>query len=133
MLRQMMSDEVLNLLFYVDESSIHGRGLHAAVDIQEGDYIGEYDGPVVTENDMHVLWAENEEGEWIARDGKNILRYLNHDSSNPHAAFHGFRLYALRDIKQGEEIMIDYGEDPQPDFEPGDRSEDHSDIQPDIR
>ena len=108
----MISDEELSTLFYVDESSIHGRGLYAAAEIMQGDYIGEYDGPAVEENDMHVLWAENENGVWIARDGKNILRYLNHDSKSPHAEFHGFKLYALRDIQLGEEIMIDYGEDP---------------------
>ena len=108
----MLSEEELNHLFYVDDSDTHGRGLYAAVDIKQGDYIGEYDGPDVTENAMHVLWAEDEDGEWRARDGNNILRYLNHEGKNPHAAFHGFRLYALRDINQGEEIKIDYGEDP---------------------
>jgi len=109
----MISDEELEMLFYVDESSIHGRGLYAAVEIKQGDYIGEYYGPTVEENDMHVLWAEDENGVWVARDGKNILRYLNHDSSAPHAEFHGFKLYALRDILPGDEVMIDYGEEPE--------------------
>lgn len=109
----MLSDEELERLFYVETSSVHGRGLYAAVDIRQGDYIGEYDGPAVVENDMHVLWTEEDDGEWIARDGKNILRYLNHDCVNPHAGFCGFKLYALRDIKQGEEVMIDYGEEPE--------------------
>ena len=109
----MNSDEDLQFLYYVDESKIHGRGLYAAVEIKQGDYIGEYDGPTVEENDMHVLWAEDENGEWVARDGKNMLRYLNHNSIAPHAEFHGFKLYALRDIEMGEEVMIDYGEEPQ--------------------
>ena len=101
------------MLFYVDESGIHGRVLYAAVEIKLGDYIGEYYGPTVEENDMYVLWTEDENGVWIARDGKNILRYLNHDSSAPHAEFHGFKLYALRDIMPGDEVMIDYGEEPE--------------------
>jgi len=110
----MLSDEELDHLFYVESSNVHGRGLFAAVDIQQGEYIGEYAGPAVEENGVHVLWAEADDGGWIARDGKNILRYLNHDSVNPHAGFFGYKLYALRDIKQGEEVLIDYGEEPVP-------------------
>lgn len=72
--------------------------------------MGEYDGPDVDENGSHVLWVEDGD-EWFARDGKNLLRYLNH-SANPHAEFRGFELYAIRDIEPDEEITIDYGEHP---------------------
>jgi SET domain-containing protein len=58
----------------------------------------------------HVLWVEEEDGCWLGRDGRNILRYLNHHEE-PSAEFDGFELYALRDIPAGKEITIHYGEE----------------------
>lgn len=97
--------------FYVDDSEIHGLGLFARTEIEKGVYLGDYDGPLTKENGSHVLWVETEEGDWVGRDGKNILRYLNH-SENPCCEFEGFELYAVRKITPGEEVTIDYGEDP---------------------
>jgi len=107
----MLSDEQLHQLYYVQESEIHGTGLYARRKISQGDYMGEYDGPTVSENSAHVLWVEKYDDVWVGRDGKNLLRYLNH-SNDPHAEFVGFELYAIRDINPDEEITIDYGEEP---------------------
>ena len=107
----MLSDEELHQLFYIKESEIHGTGLFARDSIKEGEYMGEYDGPVVSENGSHVLWVEKYDDVWVGRDGKNLLRYLNH-SKKPHAEFVGFELYAICDIEPDEEITIDYGEEP---------------------
>ncbi len=107
----MLSDEELHQLYYKKESGIHGEGLFSRTIIKQGDYMGEYDGPMVTENDSHVLWVEKYEEVWVGRDGKNLLRYLNH-SADPHAEFIEFKLYALCDISPDEEITIDYGEEP---------------------
>lgn len=107
----MLSDEELHQLFYKKVSTIHGEGLYSRSMIKQGDYMGEYDGPMVTENGSHVLWVEKYEEVWVGRDGKNLLRYLNH-SPDPHAEFIEFKLYALRDISPDEEITIDYGEEP---------------------
>ena len=74
-------------------------------------YLGRYHGPRVDENGMHVLWVENDDGEWEGFDGENILRYLNH-CKEPNAEFDGRDLYAIRDIRPGEEITFDYGEEP---------------------
>ena len=104
-------DEQLLERFYVDDSLIHGSGLFARVAISEGEYLGTYDGPHTDENDTYVLWHCDENGEWKGRDGKNILRFLNH-SSTPNVYFDGYELYALRDIQPYEEVLIDYGEDP---------------------
>jgi SET domain-containing protein len=57
-----------------------------------------------------VLWVESEEGVWVGRDGRNILRYMNHHEK-PCAEFDGFELFALHDIRQGSEIFIHYGEE----------------------
>lgn len=107
----MIKNEDLEIYFYVQDSGIHGKGLFAKDDIEEGEYLGTYDGPEVDEDDSHVLWVEEEDGRWASRDGKNMLRYLNH-SKLPHAEFDGFDLFALKNIRVGEEITIDYGEEP---------------------
>ena len=107
----MLSDEELHQLFYTKESGIHGNGLYARNKIKKGDYMGEYDGPIVSENDSHVLWVEKYDDVWVGRNGQNLLRYINH-SIKPHAEFVDFKLYAMQDILPDEEITIDYGEEP---------------------
>ena len=98
-------------LFYVEDSPIHGKGLFALSDIKKGTYLGEYLGPETTDNGMHVLWTEDEDGEWLGRDGKNALRYLNHNTK-PCAEFDEYELFSLKKIKANQEITIDYGEEP---------------------
>lgn len=98
-------------LFYVEDSEIHGKGLFARTVIKAGTYLGDYEGPETTDNGMHVLWTEGEDGEWIGRDGKNALRYLNHNVQ-PCAEFDGYELYAVKEIAPHQEITIDYGEEP---------------------
>jgi len=39
-----------------------------------------------------------------------VLRFLNH-SRGPNVEFAGADLHALRDIKAGEELLVDYGEE----------------------
>lgn len=104
-------DAELAELFYVEDSPIHGRGLFARIDLEEGHYLGEYQGPEARDVDTYVLFAQDESGDWRGRDGTNLLRYINH-SNEPCAEFCGFELYALRAISAGTEITIDYGEDP---------------------
>lgn len=99
------------VLFYVEDSEIHGKGLFARSEIEVGTYLGEYKGPKTTDNGMHVLWTEGENGEWIGRDGKNALRYLNHNTK-PSAEFDDYELFSVKKIKANQEITIDYGEEP---------------------
>jgi uncharacterized protein len=98
-------------IFYIEDSKIHGKGLFANTTIKVGTYLGDYEGPETADNGMHVLWTEDENGEWIGRDGKNALRYLNHNT-NPCAEFDGYELYAVEEISLHQEITIDYGEEP---------------------
>ena len=103
----------LSELFYVSESSIHGKGLFARCVIHKGDYIGTYKGPVCYDLETggpHVLWVENDDGVWVGRDGRNILRYMNHHEK-PSAEFDGFDLFATRNIVSDAEITIHYGEE----------------------
>lgn len=103
----------LSDLFYVADSGIHGKGLFARTALAKGSYLGTYKGPERTDIDNsgpHVLWVETESGEWLGRDGRNILRYLNHCDA-PCAEFDGFDLFAISDISPGMEVTIHYGEE----------------------
>ena len=100
-------------MYFVADSPIHGRGLFANRHIAADTWIGHYDGEQTQENGMHVLWVEagaDSEEEWIGYDGNNELRFLNH-AKQPNGDMDGLELYANRDIRAGEEITIDYGEE----------------------
>jgi SET domain-containing protein len=103
-----------NQLCFVAESPLHGRGLFARHDIPASTWIGHYDGPQTMDNGMHVLWVtegeHDEEENWVGYDGNNELRFLNH-AKIPNGEMDGLDLYALRGIRAGEEITIDYGEE----------------------
>ena len=103
--------EIDSELFYVEDSEIHGKGLFARIEIKKGTYIGEYLGIETVENGMHVLWTEDEDGNWLGRDGENALRYLNHNTQ-PCAEFDEYDLFAVTNIDPHQEITIDYGEEP---------------------
>ncbi|NOR52252.1 MAG: SET domain-containing protein-lysine N-methyltransferase [Gammaproteobacteria bacterium] len=106
----MKDNASLEKLFEAKESLIHGMGLFARKDIKKGTYMGTYHGPKAKRNGMHVLWVEEEEGQWIGCNGKNLLRYINHHKS-PCSEFDGLKLYAAKKIRKGEEITIDYGDE----------------------
>lgn len=100
-----------NLLCFVADSAVHGRGLFARDDIPAGTWIGHYDNVETQENGMHVLWVEADgEDAWVGHDGVNELRFLNHDRP-PNGEMDGLDLFALRNIRVLEEITIDYGEE----------------------
>ena len=108
--KKITSNNTLRKQLKVGSSPIHGRGLFARNDIKKGTYIGTYHGPDTDDNGTYVLWVK-EGRKWCGCDGKNILRYLNH-SKKPNAEFDGRDLFALKKIREGDEITFDYGEDP---------------------
>jgi uncharacterized protein len=93
----------------VKKSAIHGKGLFATKTIKTGTALGRYEGPVVTEDSIYVLWV-GDAGEEIGINGENELKYLNHHSE-PNAEFDGVELQTIRSISKGEEITIHYGEE----------------------
>jgi len=99
----------LKQLVYSAESEIHGTGLFAKKPIKKGEHIGTYEGPEVKKNGTYVLWVYEEDDNPIGRNGKNLLRYLNHSVAG-NAEFDGFDLYALKKIKPHDEITFDYKE-----------------------
>ncbi len=93
----------------VKESPIHGHGVYAKKKIKAGAKIGTYHGELTEEDDTYVLWVTDEDGKEYGVDGTTDLKFLNH-AQEPNAEFDGDELYALRDIKPGEEVTFHYGE-----------------------
>ena len=100
----------------VKPSPIHGRGVFATKDFITGELIGMYDGRIVYEfGDPHTLTLEDDEGRYYGILGDGPLSFMNH-SEEPNAtiATGGPYVYSVRPIRQGEEILIYYGDDWKP-------------------
>jgi uncharacterized protein len=96
--------------FYVDESSIHGRGLFARKRIERGERIGKYRGRKTDTDGTYVLWIEGKNETYHGIDGTTDLRFVNH-SAKPNAEFVDDLLVAVRVIRPGDEITAHYGEE----------------------
>ncbi len=96
-----------------------GKGLFTQVPIKKGARIIEYTGKVVTNADRRLDWGKYffEVGKNKVIDGNipsNLARYINH-SCVPNCEADGpegkVYISALRNIKPGEELTYDYGEE----------------------
>lgn len=96
-----------NNIYIVKNSAIHGKGLFARRRIKSGDLIGSVKYNPVTEDGPHVLWIDSDIGIQVECD----LKYINH-SAQPNACYcEDLDVIALKNIKAGEEITHDYGDD----------------------
>jgi len=104
---------LLQSLFRVAPSEIHGRGIFAKVNIPKGTYMGEYEGPKATDHELeyspNTFEVEHSKNKIEIREGKTILRLLNHEGRWPNAEFDAFKLYAIKNIKAGDEVTFNYG------------------------
>jgi hypothetical protein len=103
----------------VRQSSVHGRGVYAMQFIPDGKCIIEYTGERVSweaapddDGDPHTFNFGLENGEVINPEiGGNDARWINH-SCNPNCEAieedDRIFIYAIRDIKSGEELLYDY-------------------------
>ncbi len=101
--------------FTLRKSSINGHGLFVNRDYKKGEFIGYIHGPVIVTREMsNPILAKNSMNwigvgrySWIDTE-KSPFRYINH-SCDPNVAIRGKRtVYALKDIKAGTEIVMDY-------------------------
>jgi uncharacterized protein len=97
-----------------------GLGLFAFADMRKGDFILEYTGkkiPTKVADEMdeaRYLFEVDEEWTIDGEDESNTARYINHSCEpNVEAEVHDSHILisATRDIKAGEELGIDYGEE----------------------
>jgi len=96
-----------------------GHGLFATHDIKKGEFVLEYEGrkiPTAYADTLKSRYLFEIDREWTV-DGSvrsNIARYVNHSCApNCEADIRGGKilLYAAGDIRKGEELTIDYGEE----------------------
>lgn len=95
----------------VQESRVHGLGLFARVDIARGTVLGELSGEFVEGDHSHVLWVQNEQGDWNGFEVQCDFKYINH-SAHPNVAYYDdLTVVALKDIQAGDELFHNYGDE----------------------
>ena len=116
--------------YRIGESQIHGRGVFAASHISKGEFIIEYLGEKITKEESTRRGLEREEYAKASGDGAvyifelddkydldgnfeyNDARLINHACrTNCEAVLEDgkIKIYATRDIQEGEEILYNYG------------------------
>ena len=112
-------------LIQIGQSSVHGQGAFAAADISEGHRIGVYEGrrysarQVARRNwdtGLTYVFGLSDGSVVDAKDGGNATRHLNHSCSPNCVAYEEASpagqllivFYALRDVRRGEELFLDY-------------------------
>ena len=98
---------------YVCSSKIHGLGVNIGENVKKGEAIACIKGEMkfkVNKNEKDALdnpdWVGVAKDQWI--DPAKPYKFLNH-SCNPSVGIKGkITLVALRDMKEGDEITIDY-------------------------
>lgn len=98
---------------YMASSPIHGHGVRIGEDVKKGETIASIKGRMMfkvnkTEQDAldNPDWVGIAKNQWI--DPEKPYKFLNH-SCAPSAGIKGrTTLVALRDMKEGEEVTIDY-------------------------
>ena len=110
-------------LYKIKKSNIDNRGLYAATNIKKNTKIIEYKGKIITvketetnpkfDNDKAIyLFNINKKYDLDGDFKYNTARLINH-SCDPNCEVYGTGLkvwvYAIRDIKKGEELTYDYG------------------------
>ena len=110
-------------LYKIKKSKIDNQGLYANTNIKNRTKIIEYKGKIVTKKQVEedpkfdngkaiYLFNINKRYDLDGDFKFNIARLINH-SCNPNCEVYGTGLkvwvYAIRDIKKGEELTYDYG------------------------
>ncbi|CEF71099.1 Histone-lysine N-methyltransferase EZH2 [Strongyloides ratti] len=112
----------------IKQSPIAGNGAFAGESILKGEFIIEYKGEVISNEEAErrgricdakkssYLFVLNEDEHIDALNYGNSARFINHSSDNPNCAAkvmivngnHRIGLYATKNISKGEELLFDY-------------------------
>uniref|UniRef100_A0A0N5B5E2 [histone H3]-lysine(27) N-trimethyltransferase n=1 Tax=Strongyloides papillosus TaxID=174720 RepID=A0A0N5B5E2_STREA len=113
---------------HIKQSPIAGNGAFAGESILKGEFIIEYKGEVISNEEAErrgricdakkssYLFVLNEEEHIDALNYGNSARFINHSSDNPNCAAkvmivngnHRIGLYATKNISKGDELLFDY-------------------------
>lgn len=94
------------------KESRFGKGVFAKEQIKKGEVVAEFDGPIYDFD--YPDWNEDiinhviqfEERRW--RDSKGLARNINHSCEPNCGVKDKFKIVAMRNIKEGEEVTWDY-------------------------
>lgn len=98
---------------YIATSNIHGKGIRAGEDIKKGEIIQPVKGKMrffavkcKEDSQLYPNWIGVAKDQWI--DPDKPFKFINH-SCEPNAGVKGkINIVAIKNIKEGEEITIDY-------------------------
>ena len=98
--------------YYISNSKIHGRGIFANKNMKKDELIFVFKGiklkKVPGPWQVGPNWLQVDIKTWVKPKENSPGRYLNH-SCNPNAGIKGNQLIvAIKNIKKGQEITIDY-------------------------
>lgn len=115
---------------YIDDSEVHGFGLFAAEPLETGMVLGVLDGQVMSWDRYHAVraalalpleardylfleWNALAPDTLLVRAFRTKYSYINH-ARKPNVELRSYPLevVAIRDIAQGEELLLDYRKEP---------------------
>lgn len=99
--------ETLAELVEVKLSPLHGKGLFAKQNIKKNTVIGTLEGKPTKRDGEHVLWMNDGKDKFKV---DNDLKFINHGKQANVAYYDDFTVVALKAIKQGAELLHDYGD-----------------------
>ncbi len=102
-----MPKKIQKKLYAVKQSAIHGKGLFAHCDIKKGTVLGDLKYKPTKKDGPYVLWVNKNLSVQVTCD----LKYINHNSKPNAAYYEDLQVVTLKNIKKGEEITHDYGDE----------------------
>jgi len=105
-------------LSYIKESPIHGYGLFAEQEIDEGVVLGVLDGQIIpwklhSKYHLTLEWNAIDADTLLVRPYRTKYSYINHQcESNLILMRDPLRVVTLRRISKGEEMTLDYRNEP---------------------
>ena len=104
----------------IRESQVHGKGLFTNKAIKKGSVLCVLDGQVIEynlyeKNELAIEWNAIENDFLLVRPYRTKYSYINHSRTpNLEVTSWPLKVIAIRDISEGEELLLDYRKEPLP-------------------